>query len=345
MSCLNPRPAIIPQHGSPIFLTSDEDKQKFLHKYWGFSRVVYLPCGGCLNCRRERRQELTLLQCCEASLYEDNWFLTLTYEDERTFDETGIFPYSLDKSHLSDFCESMRKHCSYNNTPFRFFACGEYGDRFERPHYHLSLFGLPPEILGIKDDEETTRVRRDTLERYGRASRVSSSKVDNNGNFYWQSPVVSARWKFGDHKIYRANKETFQYVAGYVTKKLTGKAGRDWKATGRVLPFLAQSRPSIGRPWFDKFFQTLSLPDGEKLVNDCLAIADVEWKCPRIFSRWLESIDPFEAKEINEKVKRLRIKEYGEELRPDRIDLKRKSDFERYRAARYKQENTHKEVN
>lgn len=305
-------------------------------------RVVYLPCGGCLSCRRERRQELTLLQCCEASLHEYNWFLTLTYEDWKTIELTGILPYSLDKRHLSTFVESMRHYCSYYGASFRFFAAGEYGDLNERPHYHLSIFGLAPGLLGLPCQSEDKTLRQKGLT-YGKFVRLSSPLRDENGNEFWQSPVIGDRWPYGAHKIYRATRETFQYVAGYVTKKLTGDLGRDFKKTGRVLPFQLQSRPSIGRPWFDLYYKTIAVPDRDKLVNDCCSIAGIEWKCPRIFDRWLRSIDFFDGNYVADLARDIRTADAPE--LPDREDLKRKHDFAAYQAAHYKQENIHKEVN
>lgn len=337
MSCTNPGCYLIPRGGGSA---------KRLMQDWPtgdhpLGRVVYLPCGGCLACRRERRQELTLLQCCEASLHQENWFITLTYEDEKTFDLTGLFPYSLDKKHLSHFCESMRKWAIYNRAEFRFFAAGEYGDHFERPHYHISVFGLSSELLGLSDDKSVVN-RRDYLQ-HGKLKSISTPQRDANGNEYWQSPVIADRWLYGSHKIYRANRETFQYVAGYVTKKLTGQAGKDWRASGRISEFQAQSRPSIGKPWFDAFCRTLSVPDGQKLVNDCLSIAGTTWRTPRIFDRWLLQMDQFDAPVILEKVKSLRLLEVPN--MPDRNDLKRKADFDRYSAKRFEEnKRSHKEV-
>ena len=171
----------------------------------------------------------------------------------------------------------------------------------------------------------------------------SSGLEDNNGNPYWQSEVISDRWPYGSHKLYRATRETFQYVAGYVTKKLTGQKGQEFRSSGRISEFQVQSRPSIGRPWFDKFFDTVSVPDREQLVNDSLAIAGVEWRVPRIFEKWFLTLDHFDSPVILSRIKELR--QFGKPVMPDRADLKRKADFDRYSAKRYQSENlSHKEV-
>ncbi len=348
MSCTNPRCAFVPSKGgSPVFLLEDHPVGSFSHPTYGFGRIVYLPCGGCLECRRERRQELTLLQCCEASLYDENWFVTLTYDDEKVWQLEEDVVWSLNRAHLSSFNESMRKYCTYNGVNYRFFAAGEYGDLYERPHYHLSIFGLSSKLLQLPIDEDGESIRRKGLAN-GHITRLSSPLRDENGNEFWKSPVISDRWPYGSHQIYRASRETFQYVAGYVVKKLRGRSGRDFEATGRILPFHTQSRPSIGRPWFDRFFSSLSIPSERGLINDTLSIADVDWKVPRIFSRWLQSMDHFDGSRITRLLADYRqwsatVANSGR-LEPDRQALKRKRDFGRYQADHYKQNNKHKEI-
>lgn len=344
MSCTSPRCAIIPlRGGSPIFSNlSDIPKGNFLHPVHGMCRVVFLPCGGCLACRRERRMDLTVLQACEASLHEDNWFITLTYDDSKTFDLTGFPPYSLEYEHLSAFNLSMRKHCKYIGAEWRYFACGEYGERYGRPHYHLSVFGISPQDLGLPFQVDVEETRRRCLNSRGVIAKVCPGVFDSNGREYWRSSVIERFWPYGSHKIYRASRETFQYVAGYVTKKLTGDMAKDRKAQGLVSEFQCQSRPSIGFPWFHKYISSLSLIDRDALVNDSVEIAGVSWRCPRIFSKWLASMDQFDGKLVADRLSELRSRSQSDV--PDRDDLFRISRHDRYCAERYKLNNTHKEI-
>lgn len=279
--------------------------------------------------------ELTLLQCAEASLYDDNWFLTLTYDDKKL----GHTPVSLDKQHLSIFNRSMRDYCRSKGVDYRFFACGEYGDNFGRPHYHLSLFGLSPSILGLKDFGVSERFEFLSC---GKLSSCAFGARDENGYFAFSSPVIDSRWPYGNTKLYRANKHTFQYVAGYVVKKLAGKSRREFENSGRVPSFSCQSRPSIGRPWFDKFNNTLLLPsvDGTKLFNDTFSIADTDWKIPRIFMRWFAKV---RGVDFVNAVSRFHSSLLDSDV-PDFADIKRRRDFDRYSADHYKQNNKHKEI-
>lgn len=95
---------------------------------------VDLPCGGCLGCRMNRSLEWALR--CKLELLEHrepSSFVTLTYADEH-------LPPTLQKLHLSAFVKRLRARVAPRR--FRFFACGEYGERTRRPHYHAILFGL-----------------------------------------------------------------------------------------------------------------------------------------------------------------------------------------------------------
>ena len=47
-----------------------------------FDGKLTLPCGNCIGCRLERSRQWAVRCMHEASLYEDNCFLTLTYSPE-----------------------------------------------------------------------------------------------------------------------------------------------------------------------------------------------------------------------------------------------------------------------
>ena len=72
----------------------------------------------------------------EASLHERNCFLTLTFDDLH-LPASG----SVNVRDVQLFLKRFRKALTYRNMKIRFFACGEYGDKNLRPHYHLIIFG------------------------------------------------------------------------------------------------------------------------------------------------------------------------------------------------------------
>lgn len=326
MACYHPRCVLVPPKGRVKFLSSDEPIGPVPA---GLGRVVYLPCGNCLGCRLDRRHDLAVLQSLEADVsVHSNWFVTLTYAGD---EYAGS---SLVKRHVQAFNERMRKFMQYHRLRWRFYGCGEYGGEFGRPHYHLSVFDVPDEImLGVDKDYDALSARRNGLN-HGRLVRLPSPLVDSEGRPYWQSQVIEDRWPFGSHKIYRASPETFEYVAGYVVKKLTGKAGADWrKETGKISEFQFQSRPSIGRPWFDRYKDSIAVAHDGKLYNDLVSVGRIKWRVPRIMMKWF-------AREKGEDYARLvsDIRLASSDPVPDRQDLKRREDFAKYRASQFNKE-------
>lgn len=94
------------------------------------SLPLSLPCGRCIGCRIKRVQEWTTRIQHEASLYDQNSFITLTYDDEH------LEP-SLNYAHFQKFVRELRRR-----RPVRFFVAGEYGSETFRPHWHAILFGV-----------------------------------------------------------------------------------------------------------------------------------------------------------------------------------------------------------
>lgn len=87
----------------------------------------------------------------------------------------------------------------------RFFGVGEYGDQTFRPHYHVVLYGL--------------------------------GRMDHD-------PITKS-WGLGLVHIGDTTKDSIQYVAGYVTKKMTKKD--DPRLQGKAPEFsLMSRRPGIG---------------------------------------------------------------------------------------------------
>ena len=109
------------------------DNYKRLQERYG-SKLLPLPCGKCLSCKLSKAKEWAVRCTLEASLYDDNCFVTLTYDDDHLPSN-----HKLNKKHLQDFIKRLRKV-----SPFRYFAVGEYGSKTHRPHYHLILFGFNP---------------------------------------------------------------------------------------------------------------------------------------------------------------------------------------------------------
>lgn len=176
-------------------------------------------CGQCMPCRVNKRREWTHRIMLEASLREDNCFMTLTYEDGKIPISSSGFP-TLDRNDLDLWLKRFRKAIS--PLKLRFYAVGEYGDQTQRPHYHVAVFGYP------------TCVRGRTL--HGRnGHKVCCENCE----------LVYQTWGKGGVDLGSLEVNSAQYIAGYVTKKMTSKT--DPRLNGRYPEFGAMSRhPGIG---------------------------------------------------------------------------------------------------
>jgi hypothetical protein len=195
---------------------------------------LLLPCGVCVGCRLERSRQWAVRCVHEASLYERNCFVTLTFNDKSLLEREA--PMSLD---IRDFQLFMKRLRFEFGNGIRFFHCGEYGDRFRRPHYHACIFNFDfPDKFFWKE---------------------------SNGCRLYTSEILSRLWPFGFSSIGDVTFESAAYVARYIMKKEYGKRADEHylivdEDTGegyfRKPEYTSMSRrPGIGSKWFDKFYK------------------------------------------------------------------------------------------
>lgn len=98
---------------------------------WHGSKRYIVPCGKCLCCLSNKRNDWVFRLQQEHKASKGALFVTLTYAPKYCPDE-------LQKSHVQLFLKRLRKH--EKKTGIRYFAVGEYGTNYGRPHYHLLLF-------------------------------------------------------------------------------------------------------------------------------------------------------------------------------------------------------------
>jgi hypothetical protein len=194
---------------------------------------VEVPCGQCVGCRLERSRVWAIRCVHEASLYDDNCFITLTYADENLPENN-----SLDKSAFPKFMKRLRKR--FPNLAIRYFMCGEYGEKFTRPHYHACLFNFD------FADKSLWSVK--------------------NGIRLYTSPTLSELWPFGYSIIGDVTFDSAAYVARYIMKKITGEKAQEHY--GDLQPeFCTMSRrPGLGKGWYDKYSNDL-FPHDRTIIN------------------------------------------------------------------------------
>lgn len=102
---------------------------------YSYKKYMLVSCGKCLNCKLNSAKMWSIRIMHELKDWPCASFVTLTYDDEH-LPKDG----SLDKSDLQKFFKRLRKNLQ--GRKIKYFACGEYGETYGRPHYHCIVFGF-----------------------------------------------------------------------------------------------------------------------------------------------------------------------------------------------------------
>lgn len=220
-----------------------------------------IPCGQCMDCRVFKARQWATRIMHESSMHERSSFVTLTYSDAHV-----PLDGSLVLRDLSDFMRTLRDRVNYyRGTKIRFYGCGEYGELNLRPHYHACIFGF--------DFPERDK------------SRESLSSLCDD------------LWAKGRTHVGSLTPESAMYVAGYVTKKLTGPRAEEYANLSHEAARMSL-KPGIGIPWLQKWLSDV-YPSDSVIVNGR------EQRPPRAYDRYLEKHHP----DLFEKIKKMRVSE------------------------------------
>lgn len=291
---------------------------------WEKDSPITISCGQCIGCRLDRSRQWATRCIHEASLYENNCFVTLTFNPDSLNSRSS--GGSLDVRDFQLFMKRLRKRFGEG---IRFFHCGEYGEKcsncgenkmncssrgcgdwsptFGRPHYHALIFNFDFPDRALFSINPRTGVR------------------------LYTSEIASELWPHGFVTIGDVTFDSAAYVARYIMKKVNGDlAGGHYISdvnwdTGEcysVKPeYITMSRrPGIGKAWFEKFKHDVYPKDflhvrrGDKLVKV---------KPPKYYDKLLEVDYPMEFDEVKEN--RLgSIVEYAHDLTYERLLVKEK---------------------
>ena len=230
-----------------------------------------VSCKQCTGCRQEYARQWAMRNIHEASLWLNNIFITLTYNDQN-LPEHNI----LVKKDFQDFMKRLRKHKKANTkNPIRFFHCGEYGEKFGRPHYHAILFN----------------------------TNFNDRKPIPGQKNLTTSDTLKKLWGKGHVSIGDVTFQSASYVAGYVQKKINGKQKEDHyrridKTTGEtwVLPqeYATMSRrPGIAGLWFAKHKKDV-------YPSDNIHINGKEMRPPKYYDKLFQEQNPLQMEQIKE---------------------------------------------
>lgn len=279
MPCYHPIKAWVTPTGQIVHNVHMSKGPSFMHK-----------CGRCVGCKIAKSKEWAIRCVHEAQIYEEedlgNSYLTLTYNQDHLPQDASLDKgiYDPDKNtygpnHFQKFIRSLRKKTGQK---MRYYMCGEYGGKTQRPHYHAILFGYE----------------------FPDKKHWYTSK---QGYKVWRSDLLEETWTKGNSEIGTVTFKSAAYVARYIMKKQTNKEAKGTLAivdsqtgeiTGqRLAEYTNMSlKPGIGTRFYEKY-------KGDIFPQDIINHNGKNYPVPDYYRSLLEKDDP----ELNEKLKLLRI--------------------------------------
>ncbi len=259
---------------------------------------VVLACGQCCGCRLERSRQWAVRCFHEASLFKDNSFLTLTYNDDNLPNDPNKNQPITGTLVLRDFQLFMKRLRKEFGAGIRYYACGEYGDKTNRPHYHVCIFNFSP------DDQRLHKIQ--------------------NGNRLHTSETMDRIWSMGFTLTGAVTFQSAAYVARYIMKKINGPMSTSHyeqvdPETGQITirkpEFTTMSRMrGIGKTWYDTYTSEI-FPEDKIVVNG------KKVRPPRYYDQQYEITNPDDYN----RVKRERIRDakmHADDQTPTRLRIR-----------------------
>lgn len=208
MRCTSPKTVGFKHDGKTISWSPKNSSKEYA--------TFQLPCGKCISCRLEYARQWAVRCVHEASMYENNSFITLTYDDQHLTSD------KLQYKHFQDFMKRLRSHNP--QLTIGMFVTGEYGEQRKRPHWHAIIFNWRP---------------TDIIHKY----------TNDRGDKVYSSNELTDLWPYGLSELGSVTFESAGYCARYAAKKLVhGKdQDHDYQPISKK-----SSKQAIGKKWLEK---------------------------------------------------------------------------------------------
>lgn len=220
-----------------------------------------VPCGKCPECCKDYYTMWATRGSRELMRWESSLFITLTYDEQHLPPDR-----SLCKKDLQDFLKRLkRKLGSTKENPVRQTYCGEYGEKTNRPHYHVILYNAD------FSDKKPFR------------------KTDQ-GHQVFTSQTLDDTWIHGRCEFGFATPASIAYLYKYILKKKSRKE----KQEPRIIEhegityeveheFIESSRnPGIGA----------HMRESNSIKKGYLSVNGVKKKLPKYYMEHLRKNDP-----------------------------------------------------
>lgn len=222
----------MPKCIDPVLCYTGQNSRKFRHfslaspEFKALHQQVF-NCGKCIFCRKRKASELAMRCVLHASLYKQNSFLTLTY-DEKLPSYHNNFEYS----DIQLFKKRLRSFVSYSfDRKIEIFNVHEYGKNGKK-HWHLVLFNF--DFTEDPDDDIGPR----ELHTVAGDHRIYRSKR------------LELLWPFGFSTIGSVTEASAMYQAQYTQKDMKNGNHSNTKRSH-------SKHSGIGRDYFLRHFRDL----------------------------------------------------------------------------------------
>lgn len=253
-------------------------------------RYQLIPCRHCWACHLNYAKDWATRLTYECKYHEHRYFITLTYDEEHLplfesmkyidkdgqvsiFENDGTWTGSLVPEDMTKFIKKLRKF--YNVDGIKYFYAGEYGEKTERPHYHMILFGAP---LNMKN--------------------WHSFHIDGNHKLHWKDSDIEKMWGKGMIDIAEVEWASCAYVARYCMKKINNENDSvEYAKVGKIKEYVRMSRrPGIGVRYYNEHKHDIYEND-EVIITTAKGNADVI-KPPKAFDKRFKEEYPEEWESI-----------------------------------------------
>lgn len=225
-----------------------------------------IPCGGCVGCRVDRAILWRNRAKSELVLKGRSAFVTFTYDVEHLHFSQVTPDMTLCRDDVHRFLDNLRHQVDKvpgSRRDFSYFLCGEYGGRFQRPHYHALFFGL---------------------------------------DFYNCARLFDNLWPYGSVKSLPVQAGSIDYVTDYVSKRYDGRMAVDmYDSRGIERPFCSVSR-GFGSSWIyshrDEINRTGAIVIGSRYVQVPTYYRNVckTYKLDDVMSREIAQLERYQDK-------------------------------------------------
>lgn len=150
---------------------------------------TFAECGCCAQCVATKSNNWVVRNHYEAMNCKKKCFVTLTYAEN---------PIIIVRKDIQDFMKRLRAELAKSNIKIRIFYCMEYGEKNNRPHAHIIIYGWEDETAFYQD-------------------------INKKGNIIYKSMLIEKTWGLGRTSYQKFSDKEAPYIALYSTPQETFK--------------------------------------------------------------------------------------------------------------------------